>query len=71
MCACSKDLVSFRTMSRFAKDLSRFVNVLGQVPNFFNLINSLKNEVYTRVSDFYVSWRKGRGLYMCNARFVL
>ena len=70
MCACSEDFLSFRSTSRFANVLSRFANVLGQFPNFFYLINGLKNEVYTRVSDFYVSWRKGRGLYMCNDRFV-
>ena len=70
MCACSEDLVSFRTTSRVANVLSRFANVLCQFPNFFYLINGLKNEVYTRVSDFYVSCRKVRGLYMCNDRFV-
>ena len=70
MCACSEDLVSFRTTSRVANVLSRFANVLCQFPNFFYRINGLKNEVYTRVSDFYVSWRKVRGLYMCNDGFV-
>ena len=68
MCACSEDFLSFRSTSRFANVLSRFANVLGQFPNFFYLINGLKNEVYKRVSDFYVSWRKGRGV--CNDRFV-
>ena len=62
--------MSFRTTSRLANVLSRFANVLGQFPNFFNLINGLKNELYTPVSDFYASWRKGRGLYICNDRFV-
>ena len=70
MCACSEDLVSFRTTSRVANVLSRFANVLCQFPNFFYLINGLKNEVYTRVSDFDVSWPKVRGLYMCNDGFV-
>ena len=51
-------------MSRLANVLNRFANVLGQFPNFFNLINGLKNELYTCVSDFYVSWLKERGLYM-------
>lgn len=65
--------MSFRTTTRLASVLSRFANVLGQFPNFFNLINAVKNELYTRVSDFYVSWLKERGLYMyvlCSFRFV-
>ena len=45
----------FLTTNRSANVLSRFANVLGQFPNFFYRINGLKNEVYTRVSDFYVS----------------
>ena len=62
--------MSFRTTSRFTYVLSRFANVLGQFPNFFNLINGLKNELYTRVSDFYVHGGKEEVLYMCNDRFV-
>ena len=50
----------------FANVLSRFANVLGQFPNFFNIINGLKNELYTYVLDFYVSQLKNE-LYTCVA----
>ena len=50
--------------------LSRFANVLGQFPNFINLICSLNKVVYTCVWDFFVSWLKESGNYMCGAHFM-
>ena len=41
----------------------RFANVLGQFHNFFNITNGLKNELYTYVKDFYVSYLKEWGIY--------
>lgn len=39
----------------FANILSRLANVLGQFPNFINLICSLNKVVYACVWDFFVS----------------
>ena len=39
----------------FANILSRLANVLGQFPNFINLICSLNKVVYVCVWDFFVS----------------
>ena len=36
----------------FANTLSRLANVLGQFPNFINLICGLNNVVYTFIWDF-------------------
>ena len=33
---------------------SRFADVLGQFPNFINVINGLKNELHIYVQDFYL-----------------
>ena len=54
----------------FTNILSRLANMLGQFPNFINLICSLNKVVYTCVWDFFVSWLKESGNYMCGAHFM-
>ena len=56
-----KRLTVVSSTRRFANVLlanfwSRFAYVLGQFPNCFRLISSWKKEVYTSVSQFFVSW---------------
>ena len=56
----------------FTNVLSSFADVLDQFPNFFGLINSLKNEVYTLLTGFLVSWlaMAERVIYMCGVTFA-
>ena len=51
--------------------LCHFISVLGQLLNFFCLINGFNSKVYACVSDFFVSWLKKKNWEMCSACFVL
>ena len=65
--SCSSTVVS--PTSRFTNVLfanfwRRFAYVLCRFPKCFRLISGWKNEVYTCVSHFFVSWLKERSIYM-------